>query len=340
MSHHQPGPHGGPQPPQQPPQPPSSNPYGQPAQPGPGQGYPPPPAYGAPQQPGPYGAPPQPPNPYGQPYGGPGMPGQYPPPIPPQGGGKGKMIGIAAGAVVLVAAIVTGVVLVAGGGKSDDKDDKADGKNSASPAPSASSASPAPAKRYKLVAPEVVLGDYKKDAGDSKGGFDSKDLNTLRLLGVVNPQNVTGAYKSGEEKRAQKLLRFTGAWADDVRDPEAVVDGLFKDIADSAAKDTDKDSKTEFEGSPQRMSPAGLGDAVLKCQVSKWSKPGSPGSKDLRMPLCIWADKSTVGTVFALDASLIVQGLDLGIEEAANRTAKLRQDVRVETTEEAGSRAS
>ncbi|MBB5117496.1 hypothetical protein AF335_03010 [Streptomyces eurocidicus] len=339
MSHHQPGPFGAPQPPQQPP---SSNPYGQPAQPGPGQGYPPQPPYGAPQ-PNPYGggSPQQPPNPYGQPYGGPGAPGQYPPPIPPQGGGKGKTIGIAAGAVVLVAAIVAGVVLVAGGGKSDGKDDKADGGNSASPSAGTSSAPPAPAKKYKLVAPDVVVGDYKKDTAKSTGGFDSKDLSNLRLLGVVNPQNVTGSYKSGgAEKTSQKLLRFTGAWGDDVRDPEAVVDGLFKDIRNSASKDTDKDSKTEFEGSPQRMSTAGLGDAVLKCQMSKWSTPGSPGSKELRMPLCIWADKTTVGTVFALDASLIVQGLDLDLEEAAKRTVRLRQDVRVETTEEAGTRAS
>lgn len=338
MSHNQPGPFGAPQPPQQPPTP---NPYGQPAQPG--QGYPPQPPYGAPQ-PNPYGgSPQQPANPYGQPYGGPGAPGQYPPPIPPQGGGKGRTIGIAAGAVVLVAAIVAGVVLVSGGDKSDDKNDKADGKSSASPAPSASSASPAspaPAKKYKLVAPDTIMGDYKKDTAKSSGGFDSKDLNNLRLLGVVNPQNVTGSYKSGTEKTSQKLLRFTGAWGDEVRDPEAVVDGLFKDIQNSASKDTDKDSKTEFEGSPQRMSTAGLGDAVLKCQMSKWSTPNSPGSKDLRMPLCIWADKTTVGTVFALDASLMVQGLDLDLEEAAKRTVRLRQDVRVETTEEAGTRAS
>ncbi|MFD0383935.1 hypothetical protein ACFQ2B_21375 [Streptomyces stramineus] len=165
-------------------------------------------------------------------------------------------------------------------------------------------------------------------------------MNTLRRMGVTNPQNITAAYKSGEDKRAQKLLRFTGAYGDDVRDPEAVVDGLYEDIKSGAAKDSDPSSKTEFEGTPQRMSPEGIGDAVLKCQMSKWTNPGSPGAKALRMPLCIWADKYTVGTVFALDTNLIVRGEDLGLEEAASRVARLRTDVRVENTENSDVRAS
>ncbi|MEU4212237.1 hypothetical protein AB0F13_19930 [Streptomyces sp. NPDC026206] len=296
------------------------------------------------QQPGPYGVPPQQPNPYTQPPApgypqqpqpqaggwGPGMPPPYPPPAPPQGGGKGKAVVLAVAALVVVGAIVGGVALLAGGGKRESRSDKAGGMATASPSPG-TSASAAPAtKRYKIITPDTVAGEYRKDAADTGGGFDTKGLNVLRLLGVTNPQSTSGAYRSGEDKRAQKQLRFSGAWGDDVRNPELVVDGLFKDAAAGAAKDTDPDSKTEFEGSPQRMSPEGLGDAVMKCQMSKWTNPGTPGARALRMPLCIWADKSTVGTVFALDTNLIVRGEDLTLEEAADRAAKLRQDVRVE----------
>ncbi|MEV6780224.1 hypothetical protein [Streptomyces syringium] len=293
------------------------NPYGPP-------GY----GYGQPQQP--QQAPQQPPG------WGPGMPPPpYPPPIPPQGppqgGGKGKAIALAVGAVVLVGAIVGGIVLLTGSGR--EKNPKADGQAAptapASPSPS-TPATPA-GKSYKLIAPETVAGEYKKDPGESGGGFGSKELEDLKLLGITNPRSVTGAYKSGEDKLSHKLLRFTGAWGDEVRSPEVMVDGLFLSVTRATANEKNPDAKTEFEGTPQRMSPAGLGadaDAVMKCQMSKWS---NKGTRTIRMPLCIWADKHTVGTVFAMDAALLASGQDLGLEEAANRTARLRQDVRVET---------
>ncbi|MFD7237854.1 hypothetical protein ACFWAT_21430 [Streptomyces syringium] len=305
MTQHQPGPYG--VPPQQPaPQP---DPYGRP-----GYGYGGPPYQPQPQQPGGWG---------------PGMPPPYPPPIPPQGGGKGKAIALAVGAVVLVGAIVGGIVLLTGSGRKAD--DKAGGETSptapASPSPS-TPATPA-GKSYKLIAPETVAGEYKKDPSEAGSGFGSKELDDLKILGITNPRSVSGAYKSGEDKLSQKQLRFTGAWGDEVRSPEVMVDGLFLSVTRATANEKNPDAKTEFEGTPQRMSPAGLGDdAVMKCQITKWS---NSGVRTMKMPLCIWADKHTVGTVFALDMTLLASGQDLGLEEAANRTARLRQDVRVGT---------
>ncbi len=297
MSQHQPGPYGAPQQP---------NPYAQP------------PGYGYPQQP-------QQPQPGGW---GPGMPPPYPPPVPPQGGGKGKAIGIAVVALALVGAIVGGVLVLAGG----DREKKAKADSPTAPASSSPSASASPSatpdgKRYKLVTPDTVAGEYTRDTTDTSSGFSSRDLARLTLLGVTNPQKATAVYKSGEDKRAQKTLRFTGAWGDDVRNPEAVVDGMFEDATKGAKNDTDP-SKIQFEGTPERMSPEGIGDAVMKCQMGKYADTALP--RPLRMPLCIWADKSTVGTVFALDTALMVQGQDLTLEEAAKRVTKLRQDVRVE----------
>ncbi|GAA0328973.1 hypothetical protein [Streptomyces blastmyceticus] len=328
MSEHQPGPYG--MPPQQPygmpPQQP--NPYSQGGSPG----FPPPPPaappaapYGAPPQPGPYGAPQQQP-------GGWGPPGQYPPPVPPQsGGGKGKAIGIAVAALVVVGAIVGGVVLFTGNDKSGG--DSAKAGADASPGTPENSVSPSATAiaraRYKLTAPDTLADDYKKDTSDLGSGFDSKALDELKGFGMADPQGANGNYKSGTDKRAQKMLRFSGAWGASVRSPEALVDGLFKSATDGAAKETDPNEKIEFEDSPRRMKPDGLGDdTVLKCQMTKQSLGPTTG-KTLRMPLCIWADSSTVGTVFALDTSLIVQGQDLSLDSAAGRVATFRERVRV-----------
>lgn len=320
MSEHRPGPYG--MPPQEP------NPYAQGGTPG----FPPPPPaappaapYGAPPA-GPYGAPQQQPGGWGPP------PGQYPPPVPPQsGGGKGKAIGITIGALVVIGAIVGGIVLFTGNDKSGGSSAKAGA--SASPGTPETSASPSATAtaraRYKLTAPDTLADDYTKDTSDPGSGFDSKALDELKGFGMADPQGVNGNYKSGTDKRAQKILRFSGAWGTSVRNPEALVDGLFKSATDGAAKETDPNEKIEFEDSPRRMSPDGIGDdAVLKCQMTKQSLGPTTG-KSLRMPLCIWADGNTVGTVFALDTSLIVQGKDLSLDSAAGRVATFRERVRV-----------
>ncbi|MEU5423157.1 hypothetical protein ACH4UT_17825 [Streptomyces sp. NPDC020799] len=326
MSQQQPGPYG--MPPQQP------NPYGQGGTPG----FPPPPPtappaapptappaapYGAPPQPGPYGAPPQQP-------GGWGQPGPYPPPVPPRGGGKGKAIGIAVAALVVVGAIVGGVVLFAGNDKHHDGAKAGASASPGTPEPSASPSATGIARaRYKLTAPDTLADDYTKDTSDPGSGFDSKALDELKGFGMADPQGVNGNYKSGTDKRAQKILRFSGAWGTSVRSPEALVDGLFKSATDGAAKETDPNERIEFEDSPRRMTPDGLGDdAVLKCQMTKQSLGPTTG-KTLRMPLCIWADGNTVGTVFALDTSLMVQGKDLSLDSAAGRVATFRERVRV-----------
>ncbi|MFI1797259.1 hypothetical protein ACH427_07860 [Streptomyces sp. NPDC020379] len=319
MSEHRPGPYG--MPPQQP------NPYAQGGAPG----FPPPPPVAPPTAPpaapygAPYGAPPQQPGGWGPP------PGQYPPPVPPQGGGRGKAIGIAIGALVVVGAIVGGIVLFTGNGKSGGSGAKAGA--SASPGTPETSASPSATAtaraRYKLTAPDTLADDYKKDTSDPGTGFDAKALGELKDFGMADPQSVNGNYTSGTDKRAQKILRFAGAWGTSVRGPEALVDGLFKSARDGAAKETDPDSKIEFEGSPRRMTPDGLGDdAVMKCQMTKQSL-GPTTTRSLRMPLCVWADSSTVGTVFALDTSLMVRGQELSLDSAAGRVATFRERVRV-----------
>ncbi|WP_087928126.1 hypothetical protein [Streptomyces albireticuli] len=284
MSHHQPGPYGAPGSPRQPSQP---NPYGgAPQQP-----------YGQPyaQQPfgQPYGQPPYAQQPYGQqPYG--------PPPVPPRGGGKGKAIGVAVGALVLVGAIVGGVVLLA------------DGRDGA----------PDDGRRYQLTTPQTVAGVYQKDARESdKAGFDAAELDDLRKLGVSDAQDVGAVYETGTGN-ARRMLRLNGAWGR-VKDPGKVVDGIFALIA----RDREKSSKkTKFEGSPRKVTPEGLDAAIMKCQYGRYELP----SGSFTMPVCVWADRSTVGLTVLSDQGAALAGKDIPMDEAASLAARLRAEARVE----------
>ncbi|QKV94978.1 hypothetical protein HUT19_27200 [Streptomyces sp. NA02950] len=341
MSYNQPGPYG-----QQPQQP---GPYGQGGAAGqPGYGYPQQGGYGQqPQQPGPYGQPQgqpqpgygypqqppaapygQPQQPYGQqpPYGQPGMPGPYQP-GPGPGGNKKKGIAIAIGAVVVVAAVIGGIVLMGGG------DDDKDGGN-AKGGKGGSSKVADDGKRYKLTTPETVATDYTKEPGQSGAQLSESDKRDFATFGVTNPEGAGARYKSGSGMQL-KALEYRGVWGE-VKDPAAVVDGAFAKIAKEATDDPSVGSnggKAELVGSPEEQSPSGLGDgAVMKCQNTKFT-PGSAatsGAKSFTIPICMWGDHSTVVYVVVSDTASALSGRGLSLSEAAEITANVRKDVRVE----------
>ncbi|MFI0818041.1 hypothetical protein ACH4TX_17130 [Streptomyces sp. NPDC021098] len=327
MSYNQPGPYG-----QQPQQP---GPYGQggaagqpgygypqqpPQQPGP-YGQPPQPGYGQPQAPGqpqnPYGQPQQPygQQPYGQqPYGQPGMPGPYQP-GPGQGGGKKKGLAIAIGAVVVVAAVIGGIMVFSGGddGGSTVADD---------------------GKRYKLTTPETVVTEYTKQPG-SEDPMSSSDTGDFEKFGVQDPKGTGATYKAGSGM-SQKQLQFKGVWGE-VEDPEAVVDGAFSKIANEATKDSTGSSgeKAELVGSPEKVTPAGADDAIIKCQNAKitlgsGASASGVGSKGFTVPICMWGDHSTIAFVTVTDAASMLSGGGMSLDQAGDVVAKLRKDVRVE----------
>ncbi|MFI9200370.1 hypothetical protein [Streptomyces sp. NPDC053048] len=304
MSHQQPGPYGQPPLPQQQP-----NPYGQagapaygyPAQAGP---------YGVPQQPGPYGQQPgaygQQPGAYGYPAAGHPAPhpAPYPPPIPPNGSGKGKAIGIALGAVIVVGAVVIGGFLFFAGGSSVPDD----------------------GKRYKLTAPDVAAGEYRKDPDARLPVLGSEAEADLRTMGVANAEPLSAAYQTSGSKLTGKQMRFMGAWGR-IKKPEAVVDNMFTSMRVANAK---KDATLELTGSPQAVSPSGLENAVMKCQKARAVSASTPTGKPLVMHLCVWADHSTTATVFSVDMGAAMGGREVSMDEAAALAARVRQDVRVE----------
>ncbi|MFE0107377.1 hypothetical protein [Streptomyces sp. NPDC059009] len=337
MSYNQPGPYGG-QPPQQPGpyggQPQQPGPYGQPQQaPQPGYGYPqqapqgvPPqqPPYG---QPGPYGQQPQ--APYGQqpqaPYG------QVPPP-PPPGGGNGKRTGIIIGAVVALVAVGAGVFFLTK--KDDDKGGKGGGSSVADGGGSGGGTGVTDDGPHKLTTPETVLSEYKKDSGASGGGgFTDDDLKDAEKAGVLNPTSVNAGYQAGDKSNplSAKALQFMGVYGK-IADPAKTVDGMFAKLKEDSAKDAGNGSSTgELTGSPEDFSTK---EAALKCQESvfKNNSPSSgaaSGPKEIRMPVCIWADHSTLGIAVPVEMADAMAGKSPSLDDASDTALKLRKEVRV-----------
>lgn len=313
MSYNQPGPYGGQQPQQPGPygqQPGQPGPYGQPPQaPQPGYGYPQQAPQGVPPQQGGYSQPQQPgPYDHGQ---GQGPYGQVPPP-PPAGGG-GKKTGIIIGAVVALIAIGGGVWWFTTG-----KDDSSS---------SAGNSAVADDGAHKLVTPETVLSEYKKQAS-SDGGFDDEDMKEAEKDGVKNGKPVDGEYQAGDKSNplAQKMIKFMGVYGE-IENPSKVVDGMFAEMKKNSAED-DSDMGAPV-GSPKAFDADG---AVMKCQEMK-VKGDSTGSgpKEIRMPVCIWGDNSTVGVVIAVDMASAMTGKSADLGGAADTTTKFRKEVRVKS---------
>ncbi|WP_030848767.1 hypothetical protein [Streptomyces griseus] len=330
MSYNQPGPYGG-QPPQGQP-----GPYGQ--QPGP-YGAPPPqggPGYGYPQQ-APQGVPPQQPNPYAQPqqpqgYGYPQaqQPGPYgqQPPAPPYGGQPPygaqppyggqpqqpkKKTGLIVGVAVVALAVIAGGVyfLTSGGGGSSDVADSTKG--------------------YKLT-PAATVEDFKKDASKPSVSrpVTGKDKAEAEAMGVMNANKVDAQYQSGSKDNplAQKVLVFEGVWGE-VSDPAKTLDSAFATAEVNMMKSGgDGERKGSLVGSPKEYKPEGFDGALMKCQdlkVVNDKADGTPanGPKEFTMPVCIWADYSTVGIVASLDVASALTGKGVPQEDVADLAAKL-----------------
>ncbi|MDT0542395.1 BRI3 family protein [Streptomyces lonegramiae] len=229
----------------------------------------------------------------------PGWPG-YPPTPPQAGDTKRKTIGIAVGALIVVGAIAGGFALFGGGG---------DGSETV----------PDDGKRYKLTAPDTVLGEYKV-WGDSAQGQDRGSDQAL-LLGVSNGRQVINNWSTldttdpDSDFDNNKSIVFVGFYGD-VDDPEKAVDAYF-DIAQQGSL------TSESIGSKEKQSPAGFKHGIMKCQYRKAdAEPGQPDTT----PLCVWGDHSSVGVVIVVDATKE----KLSLEEGARIAADLRNETRVE----------
>ncbi|MEU7135211.1 hypothetical protein [Streptomyces sp. NPDC046261] len=292
MSHNQPGPYAPPPiPPQQP------NPYGQ----GYGQGYPQQPApggWGQPQAPGPYG--------------------QYPPPMPPQGGGKGKVIGITIGALVVVGALVGGILFFTGGSDSDEVGG-ANGDGGGVPAKMAP---------YTIEMPQTLLdGKYTKSSSLSSSK-DTQDLSNdakAKEFGIANGTGKKGSYTNSEKQR----LKVTGVYGD-LADPAKTVDALFADMEKNQATYKDR-IETVSETAAYR--PAGFDGVSLKCKTQR-IKSSVSSSSVTEVSTCIWGDASAMGIVehrvakSSGSSTSSATGNVMSAKELSEATVKVRNEVR------------
>ncbi|MFI5767739.1 hypothetical protein ACIA74_04175 [Streptomyces sp. NPDC051658] len=321
----QPGPYGG-QPPQGQPGPYGQQPQGQPGpygqQPGPYGGQPPQgqPGYGYPQQ-APQGVPPQQqPQPgYGYPQAQqPGPYGQQPP-TPPYGGQPPfppaepkKKTGLIIGGVVVALAVIAGGVyfLTSGGASNSDVADSTKG--------------------YKLT-PAAAVDDYKKDtrgsAAEPSGPVTGEKKAKAEAMGIKNPHETGAQYLSGSEDNplTAKFLYLTGTWGE-VSDPAKVIDGSFASAELEMKKS--ENSNVSLIGSAEQVTPPGFKGALMKCQNlkginEKGDGTAAKGPKEFVMPVCVWADYSTVGVVVGMDVGGALTNKAMPQDELAALTAKL-----------------
>ncbi|MDX3227033.1 hypothetical protein [Streptomyces sp. ME19-01-6] len=223
------------------------------------------------------------------------------PPVPPQAGSsKQKTIGIAVGVLIVVGGIVGGVVLF--GGDSDSAERVPDD-----------------GKRYKLTAPDNVLGQYKV-WGDSAQEQDAVS-DEATLLGIGNGKRINNNWSTVDtidpdsDFDNNKSIVFVGFYGK-VDDPGKSVDAYF-DIMRRGSR------FSELIGSKEKQSPIGFKNGIMKCQYQKSdAEPGQPDTT----PVCIWGDHSTVGLVTVVDATK----KKLSLKEGARIAADLRNEIRVE----------
>lgn len=286
----QPGPYGGGQ------QPPVPHPYPQ----QPGYGYPPggyAPSPGSYYQPQPgYGYPQTQQNPYAQsaPYGGlpqQPAPGPFGPQPPVRRPGRGLKIGIAVGASLAVAGAVTAAVLLTGSGESGP---------------------------YKVTTPETLAGKYERNGqGTGERDLSEGGQSARQIPGVENAHVVSADY----ETPGGELMKFTGFWGE-VTDPDRGSEMALAMVVSAL----EGDGTAEAQGSPEQFTPEGFDGDVLKCQAVKLTS--DKGSMDA--PACVWGDEDTLGVTVMTDPPAGVLGSGMSLQEAADLTAKVRHDARIE----------
>lgn len=121
-------------------------------------------------------------------------------------------------------------------------------------------------------------------------------------MGITNANKAAAQYQSGTKDNplAQKMLMFEGLWGE-VSDPAKTLDDAFDKAEKNMSKDSDNDN-VSLVGSPKEFKPEGFDGALMKCQDLKVANDKADGTaakgpKEFTMPVCIWADYSTVGIV-------------------------------------------
>jgi hypothetical protein len=117
-----------------------------------------------------------------------------------------------------------------------------------------------------------------------------------------------------------------GIWGE-VTDPAKVIDGAFRNAELEMAKGEDSEN-VSLVGSPEAVKPAGFEGALMKCQNMKIINEDADGTaakgpEEMIMPVCVWADYSTVSAVIGFDIGGAMTNKPMSQDETAALAAKL-----------------
>ncbi|MFF4216592.1 hypothetical protein [Streptomyces nondiastaticus] len=230
-------------------------------------------------------------------------PGPWPPPIPDRPSGKGKAIGITAGALVFAGALVGGLLYF--------NDGSGDG-----------------AAAYRIEMPQTLVdGEYKrdKDEADDPASFSTKDRAEMKSFGIEDPDGDTAAYKN--DRKEIRLVSVYGK----IPDPRKTVAMM---IAKMDRRDRDGKDPMGFEltTEPYRdYHPRGFDGAVLKCKNEKVSIPLGESKLTTSRSMCLWGDKGVVGLVLSSADPRPGEAVSGGLpaDQLAEAVAKIRKETLV-----------
>ncbi|MFE0043105.1 hypothetical protein [Streptomyces albireticuli] len=237
------------------------------------------------------------------------QPGQVQPPSAANSKGKGKTIGIGAGALVVVGALVAGGVYLLGGGEES-----------------------ADAASYTVVMPDTLVdGKFKKDSseGDDKPEPPSdSDTEEMKNFGIENAEGADGSYANAE-KQSLRVIGVHGDIPDPVKSVETMLAKMEKEQKDEQRIPGAKTEKTPYKD----YRPAGFKGAVLKCADSKTTYTfdgGAPMGGALETSTCVWGDKGLLGMVTVDNMQGVAEGKTKGLsaKELSEVTAKVRTEIR------------
>ncbi|GAA3371561.1 hypothetical protein GCM10020367_22730 [Streptomyces sannanensis] len=202
-------------------------------------------------------------------------------------------------------------------------------------------------KGYKLT-PAGTVGPYKRQKeyyaeedlnnkdcdwnSDSDCGLIENELSypesdEAKEIGIAYPAAKAGAeyrYRyllKGRQQR--KTLLLSGYWGR-VDDPDKAIDNFFQSI-----KDGDQSSfKGRLVGTAEEVHPKGFDGALMKCQNAELRRMGTVKAgnppKTMRVPVCVWADYSSVAATAGVDSpQLVARARGLSRSEVANLAAEL-----------------
>ncbi|MEU8893405.1 hypothetical protein [Streptomyces sp. NPDC048442] len=174
-------------------------------------------------------------------------------------------------------------------------------------------------KDYELTVPRIVAGEYKLD---NPGETDEEvNQDNMKQVGVKRARGIDPVYRTRKGDDRSPSIDFDGVWGE-IADPQQSLDRVIADPGWITGWVGISEHGAKAVGEPKPVAPAGLDNAVMKCQVFK------EAGADYKT-VCVWADYSTIGVVEPKNHGA-QSGKKVSVEEAAQIASDLRDEARRE----------